>query len=432
VAEDGNTLYFSSDRPGGEGGVDIYRSHKKDGKWTTPHNLGATVNTMGDEFYPFMANDSTLYFSSNGHGGIGGLDIYLTRIRKNVFSTPENLGYPLNTSSDDFSMVLDKGGRSGVFSSNRDGGVGYDDIYRFKVKSFFVVGKTIDRNDSTKIIPDARVNILDESGSILDSTYSDNEGNFHVDLDFDKNYIFSAAKQGYSWIDSLRFSTITRALGRDSLLVPLWSHNLFAKGSVYSNETQAKLPDVTVLIENISDGVVDSITTNATGAYHFLLKPNKKYSIKARKPGFIPRHFELSTAGITNGDLINDFLLEEEFMEKVVIQFDFDKWNLKSSHSAELEEIARIMKRNPKSHIHIGAYADSHGTVEYNLALSNKRANEVVSYFNSHGIDAKRMTAIGFGEELLLNECSNGVICTAEDHSKNRRAELKVQLWKEN
>ena len=432
VSEDGNTMYFSSDKPGGEGGVDIYKSHKKDGHWTEPVNLGPMVNTMGDEFYPFMANDSTLYFSSNGHGGIGGLDIYLTRLRHNSFSAPENLGFPLNTSSDDFSLVMDKSGRKGVFSSNRKGGVGYDDIYSFNVKSFFVVGKTIDRNDSTKAVPEAKIILINDKGIGIDSTHSDGDGYFHFDLDFDKEYKFSAAKEGYSWLDHLQFSTQTRTLGRDSLLIPLWRHSLFAKGSVFSNETQDKLADVTVLLENLTDGRIDSVVTNPTGAYNFKLTPNKKYRVKAQKPGFIPLEFDLNTDGITSGDLVNDFLLEEVFMDKEVVQFKFDKWDIDPSYHQKLEEIVRIFKRNKKSHIHIGAYADSHGTNEYNLSLSNKRANELVKFFEAKGIDTKRITAIGFGEELLLNKCSNGVICNKDEHSKNRRAELKVQLWKEN
>ncbi|HJW30564.1 MAG TPA: OmpA family protein, partial [Saprospiraceae bacterium] len=344
----------------------------------------------------------------------------------------ENLGFPLNTSTDDFALVMDKTGRKGLFSSNRPGGIGYDDIYSFVVNSYFVVGKVVERYDSTRHVPEAKVILMNDKFHAIDSVVSDEHGNFHFDLAFDKDYHFSGSKQGYSWIDSLSFSTYTRALGRDSLILPLWKHNLFAKGSVYSNETQDKLPDAVVVLENITDGRIDSIVTNPTGAYNFLIMPNKKYRVRAQKEGFIPRSFELNTRGITHGDLLNDFLLEEVFMEKVVIQFEFDKWNIKPAYHQQLEEIARIAKRNRQSHIHIGAYADSFGSSDYNLSLSNKRANEVVKYFESHGIEVKRMTAIGFGEELLINECSDGVICSQEEHSKNRRAELKVQLWKEN
>jgi len=431
MSEDGTTLYFSSDRPGGEGGVDIYRSKNEKGTWAAPQNLGPYINTLGDEFYPFMATDSTLYFSSNGHGGLGSLDIYVSHQRKENFSLPENLGFPLNTSSDDFSLVMDRRGRKGLFSSNRAGGIGYDDIYSFVVKSFFVVGKVIERGDSTKEIPQAKISVMDEAFHVIDSTTSDEKGFFYFDLAFDHEYHFKAQKEGFTWIDSLSFSTHTRSLGKDSLLIPLWKHDLFAKGIVFSNESQSKLIDAIVTLENITDGVVDSIVTNPSGAYHFMIIPNKKYKIRAQKEGFIPKEFELNTAGLTKGDLLNDILLEEVFMEKLVLQFDFDKWDIKKQFYPQLETLAKILNRNNKSHIHIGAYADAHGTHAYNQALSDKRAHEVVIYFESQGISRKRITAIGFGEELLLNQCSNGVNCSKEEHSKNRRAELKVQLWKE-
>ncbi|MBK5277435.1 MAG: OmpA family protein [Bacteroidia bacterium] len=431
MSEDGNMLYFASDRPGGEGGVDIYTSERKDGKWAAPKNLGPNVNTMGDEFYPFMSNDTTLYFSSTGHGGLGGLDIYVSHRRDATFTLPENLGFPLNTSSDDFSMVMDASGRKGLFSSNREGGVGYDDIYSFNVKSFFVVGKVIERDDSTKAVPAARVLVLDEKYQAIDSATSDENGNFYFGLAFDRGYNFKATKEGFTWIDSLEFSTNTRTLGRDSILIPLWKNALFAKGTVYSNEAQHELQDVTITLENLIDGKIDSVITNSTGAYNFLVTPNKKYRITAKKEGFIPLDLALNTTGIKNGDLLNDFVLEEVFMEKVLIQFEFDKWEIKSENNSALENLAKIVRRNPKSHIHIGAYADARGTHEYNQALSDKRANRIVKFFETQGIEVKRMTAIGFGEELHLNHCSNGVECSKEEHAKNRRAELKVQLWKD-
>jgi len=354
----------------------------------------------------------------------------VSRRHEGAYTIPENLGYPLNTSSDDFSLVLDNGARRGLFASNRPGGVGYDDIYNFAVKSFFITGKTVERNETIKPIGNVKVIVNDVEGTPIDSTYSDDAGFFHVDLDFDKSYQFSASKKGFSWIDTITYSTRTRALGMDSIVLPLWKNAMFAKGIIYSNETQDKLSEAVVTLRNVTDGTVDSMATSQTGTYNFLVKPNKKYVVEATKEGFIAREFELNTAGITQGDLLNDMVLEEVFLEKIIVQFDFEKWDIKPQHYAALDEVARVMKRNKKYHLHIGAYADSHGTHEFNLDLSNKRAREVVLHLESRGIDRGRITATGFGEELLLNQCSNGVICSEEEHAKNRRAELKVQLTK--
>lgn len=426
VSDDGNTLFFASNKPGGIGGVDIYISEKKNNEWQTPVNPGPAVNTMGDEFYPFLANDSTLYFSSTGHGGFGGLDIYISRKRQGSWSPPENPGFPLNSATDDFALVTDAGGRHGMFSSDRTGGLGYDDVYSFTAKTFSIVGRTVNKLDPSRPEPAAKIIVADEGGQWAANAISNNEGYFYLDVPFDKSLRFSAEKPGYTCLDTVRFSTHTRTMGRDSIELKLWNHSLFAKGMVYSNESQQKLPDATVVIKNLTDGALDSVQTT-DGSYSFELRPDKKYLITGSRDGFIPSKFELNTTGIMTGSLLNDMVLEEEFREKFVLQFEFEKWDIKPESHASLDEVARAMSRNKKYHLHVSAYADSQGTHEFNLDLSNKRAKEVVKYLEGRGLNSNRITAIGFGEELLLNRCSNGVVCHDDEHAKNRRAELKVQ-----
>lgn len=429
VSDNGQVLYFASDMPGGIGGVDLYRSEKENGKWLKPVNLGPNINTLGDEFYPFLLGDSVMYFSSNGLGGLGGLDIFISHKDKSgQFSLPTNLGFPLNTSSDDFSLVLDKSGRGGLFASNREGGLGYDDIYKFKVKSFFLTGKVIERADSIHIISDATVDLLNEQGTIIKSQKSDANGLVHFDLDFDSKYSLRAEKDDYSWVDKLPYTTETRYMGGDSVLIPLWKHALVAKGAVYSNEAQAILPDATVQIENKLTGEIQKIVVDSTGLYNFKIEPNKQYTIKAMREGFLDEEFTLNTKGIYKGVLINDLLLEEIFIEKAVVQFDFDKANLSEVGLKLLEPILKELKRESKATLNIGAHADSYGTKSYNKSLSERRAKTVKDYFVSHGIAGKRIEAVGFGEELLLNRCSDGTECSEEEHSRNRRAEIKVQL----
>ena len=214
------------------------------------------------------------------------------------------------------------------------------------------------------------------------------------------------------------------------MLIPLWPHSLFVKGSVYSNETQDKLQNATVTLENLTDNKVDTLVTSPTGAYNFLVIPSKKYRIRGQKEGYIPSEFELNTTKLLKGDLLNDLLLEELYTDKVILQFDFDTWEIKPEYKQEIEKLAKILNKNKNYLVHIGAYADARGTREYNLSLSNKRADEVVKFFENHGISITRITSIGFGEELLINRCSDGVVCSQEEHSKNRRAELKIQLSK--
>ncbi|MEP2671112.1 MAG: OmpA family protein [Cyclobacteriaceae bacterium] len=429
VSGDGQVLYFASDMPGGIGGVDLYRSEQENGKWSKPINLGPNVNTLGDEVYPFVLGDSVMYYSSNGHGGLGGLDIFITYKNKlDQFSHPVNLGFPLNTSSDDFSLVLDQSGREGLFASNREGGIGYDDIYRFKINSFSLIGKVVEQADSINPIPHATVALFDDQGVVIGSQTSDANGFVYFDLDFDRNYSLSADKEDYSWVNELLYTTETRFMGSDSVLIPLWGHSLLAKGTVYSNESQAILPDATVIIENILSGEIQQLRVDSTGIYNFKIEPNRQYIVKAMREGFLEEEFTLNTKGIYKGVLINDLLLEEVFVEKAVVQFDFDNAKLSDAGTNLLEPILKALKRDNKATLNIGAHADSYGTEQYNKSLSERRAQSVKGYFVSRGIAPQRIEAIGFGEELLLNRCSNGTECSEEEHSKNRRAEIKVQL----
>ena len=129
---DGNVLYFVSDMEGGYGGKDLYMCHREDSKWSQPINLGPVINTFGNEMFPFMANDETLYFASDGHPGFGGLDIFLTQLADSTWLFPQQMGMPINTSFDDFSFFISEDRGQGIFSSNRPGGLGSDDLYLFR------------------------------------------------------------------------------------------------------------------------------------------------------------------------------------------------------------------------------------------------------------------------------------------------------------
>ncbi len=155
LSKDGNTLYFISDASNGNGGTDIYMSTKEGDQWTYPQNLGNQINTPGNEMFPFIYNDSILYYSSNGLGGLGGLDIFKINLNKKD-DKPANLGYPINSNHDDFSLFLENDGKNGFFTSNRKGGKGNDDIYSFKVITIKKPKKSFaefytDNNDSIHI-----------------------------------------------------------------------------------------------------------------------------------------------------------------------------------------------------------------------------------------------------------------------------------------
>ena len=135
----------------------------------------------------------------------------------------------------------------------------------------------------------------------------------------------------------------------------------------------------------------------------------------------------MNTYSISKGVITNDFLLEEEYIEKDIVYFDYNKHDLRPDATPSLRQILDILKRYPDDWLKIGAHADARGTRDYNQELSEKRAQSVVDYFVARGISRDKIIARGFGEGLIINRCTDGVNCREEDHSKNRRAEILVE-----
>ncbi len=184
LSPDGTTLYFASDMPGGQGGFDIWCSKYDKAKksWGDPKNLGPAVNTDRDDQYPFVRSDSVLYFSSYGHLGMGGLDIFKTIFADGAWGNVQNLKYPMNSPADDFAIVFEDGPREmGYFSSNRDGGKGSDDIYSFSLPPILLTLKGVARNTETKdILPDVKIEMVGSDGSSI-SAVTDKSGAYKFD-----------------------------------------------------------------------------------------------------------------------------------------------------------------------------------------------------------------------------------------------------------
>lgn len=196
VSEDGKTLYFASDMPGGFGGKDLYISTMVNGQWTKPVNLGEPVNTVGDESYPTLFG-TTLYFTSNGHAGLGGLDVFSVRREAKGFSEPQNLGYPINTNFDDFGLSLNADGSKGYFSSNRQHD--NDDIYEVTIDlqsyPFTIAGLLKYKEESwrdadeLKVWPHAQLFLIDNlKGTVVQTVTSDASGGFTLTIPYFSQY----------------------------------------------------------------------------------------------------------------------------------------------------------------------------------------------------------------------------------------------------
>ena len=203
LSADGNTMYFVSDMPGGFGGTDIYKTSKNDkGEWIKPENLGNTINTEGDEMFPFLASgDKTFYFSSNGRFGLGGLDVFMSSINGSSYENTYNAGAPLNTQYDDFAVIEDVKTHKGYFSSNRIGGSGDDDIYTVEFLQVPEVKKTlkgIAKDKDNKQLSNTFITLLDDDKHIIDTMTTGALGSYSFAIESDKKFNLIGKKKNYT------------------------------------------------------------------------------------------------------------------------------------------------------------------------------------------------------------------------------------------
>ena len=204
LSPDEKTLYFASDMPGTIGLSDLFKVQINDnGTYGIPENLGNTINTEGRETFPFVNDENEIYFASDGHPGLGGLDIFVSTINSNrTFGEVQNLGADINSPKDDFAYLLDTKSRRGFFTSNRDGGLGYDDIYKFleqkKITCQQLLYGEITNITTKELLPDAKVTLLDNQFNIVNTTISDDKGNYSFNVECGKTYYVRAQKLEYT------------------------------------------------------------------------------------------------------------------------------------------------------------------------------------------------------------------------------------------
>ena len=376
LTPDGNRIFFVSDMPGGLGGTDIYSCEWNAGKWGQPVNLGESVNSFGDEMFPAI-NSNQLYFASNGFAGFGGLDIFKSTLSNGKWSKAENMGLQINSSFDDFALVLDGRGRKGFFSSNRPGGKGSDDIYACKF---------IDSKLQRKPCPD---------------------------------------------VDQLAKQLLAGQV-QDSLSVMI-------SGVVRDKQTLKPMAGTSVFLLNTQTGKATVLKTDSNGQFKMLGSKGILYVAKGMENNYLSDclNFRLSKTDTAHvATTPRDILLDRLELNKIIslgnmdysietIYYDFNKWFIRPEAGKELDKLVQVMKENPVT-VELGSHTDSRGSKEYNLDLSQKRAESAVCYIVLQGIDATRITAKGYGEAQLINHCTDGIPCSPREHQANRRTEFKV------
>lgn len=433
LSADGKTLYFSSDMPGGQGGMDLWKCNWNGTSWDTPINLGTEINTPGSEVFPTIHNDGTLYYSSNGLPGMGGLDIYVAPQKNNAFAKPVNLGSPINSSNDDFGICLKPDGMSGYFSSNRKNQGTNDDIYYFK-KQCTNADVVITDETSGEPLSDAEVKVF-ENGEQKSIMMTDATGKFNMCLNPLSNYEFRAQKNDYTENkSSLSSSQISAAAATGTeVKVPLKKKPQIiadVAGKVFNADDKSPVAGQLITLKNTTTGETITATTDANGQYKFSNIPlNNDFVVSTSKKdcGEVNEPFNtnnLKASRVITMDM--PLLCKGDIIKIENIYYDYNKYDIRPDAALELDKVVTILNKYPNMTIELRSHTDSRGKDSYNATLSDNRAKSAVEYIISKGIPKSRLIAKGYGESELLNHCKNGVECDDKTHEQNRRTEFKI------
>jgi outer membrane protein OmpA-like peptidoglycan-associated protein len=391
LSADGNTLFFSANDPDGWGGYDLcamQRNPRKESGWEEPVILGRNVNSSGNEVFPTTDAD-TLYFSSDGLPGMGGLDIFKTYRTDRGWTPPFNLKAPVNSGYDDFSFLVLANApkntfkrpgeliRSGLLTSNRkaEGAKGGDDIYRFEQRIPLPRPAPPDTPPVKTVTPKLILDVY-----VLENILTDPD---------DPNSLI---------------------LGRKPL------------------------PGATVKAD--FSGKKLSFNTDNEGMYRLEMPENTDYTFLASFPGYLSNNARFSSKGIAR-DPNNpvqyfevEIVLDQIYRQKEIvlenIYYDYDKWDIRKDAEPSLDRLAGMLRQNADIKIQLGSHTDCRGNDAYNLALSQKRAQSAVNYLISKGIDPSRLTAVGYGETSPAASCACAR-CTEAEHQLNRRTTFKIE-----
>ncbi|MDF3026437.1 MAG: OmpA/MotB domain protein [Fluviicola sp.] len=448
ITADGKTMYLVSDKPGGIGGADIYKVAISDnGTFGEMINLGNKINTEGQEMFPFIDTEGRLFFSTDGHPGLGGLDVFVAFFDKGTIGKIHSLGLPVNSQFDDFAFNMSKDFKTGFLSSNRDGGKGGDDIYSVQLLRPFVFGVTIKGTAKDKkggIVPFAKIDLKDDKGNIIETVTADENGAYTFEAEYEKNYGLGGTKADY-FAGKNTASTFTneQVVIADVVLEKDPGLSLYAL--ITDKKTGNPLQGVKVFLVDNMTGQSKQIETPASGDFREALFGKKlndrgSYNLVLQKEGYFSKTITYNTLFDRPGqydvhgklDLGMDPEVKDlaEMIQINPINFDLNKFNIRPDAAKELDKIVEVMNKYPYMVVELGSHTDCRASKAYNIKLSDKRAKASAEYIKKKITNPERIYGKGYGESRLLNGCEcEGAVksdCSEEEHQKNRRTEFKV------
>jgi len=484
LSVDGRFLVFTSDMPGSMGGMDLYMVERMGNKWSNPINLGPNINSKGNEVFPYFHPDGYLFFSSDGRGGKGGLDLFVTSFSADkTFKGLQHLSEPFNSGRDDLGLIVSADGMSGYLASDRKPTRGKDDIYRWSSPSSIFCALNI----IEPVLESKELLVTNESGDGVDMAYvwlipMNEEGPSLYKEHFNTELVPKGDKEGAFFLrwgitDTLSVQTAdvvsspsgsvqlkvddklsyALVIQHDDYLpfvevmpgeeiptyirlirVPQIStkclNTLF---TVYNSTGSATLNGARITLSGQCIKITINVLTDPDGFVTACLPTGCQVKADIEKEGFAMHTFTFSpseedehwtvylkdASGLTSPTAP---ILSGTLIVLDNIYYDFNKSAIRTGDAEELKSLANILKQYPDLTIELTSHTDTRGTVAYNMELSERRSESSKSYLVLRGIDASRIVTKAAGESYPRNHCTDGVPCSEEEHQYNRRTEVRI------
>lgn len=437
LTNNGTTLYFSSNRPGGAGGYDIYVSYRTANGWTMPKNVGAPINTPGNEMSPYVDGNGRIYFSSDWHFGYGGLDVFTAESFSFGWGNVENMGNRINSPADDSYFIFNSQQQVGYFSSNRKTGMGNEDIYKAVQKQaipsrksmpltigekfvlddrYFRPGDGSIQNTNSRQLFDILRRLIDNEDVVIRiNGYTDAVGTASNNLILSQNR--SASLANYFVSKGINRNRIIHAGYGENFLVNKCKDNVPCSSKEYAQNRRIEIFTVGTMAQdghiNISYNAIPAPNADQIVAQSIVSSKQEAPSATVNRKPKRKSHYAI-------GDVI----------DVASIYYEHGKSRIDERKSPGLKQLIEILKDHSHVVIEIGAHTDATGPSKYNKELSEQRALSVKRYLEKNGVTATRLVSKGYGEDKILNRCKEGVRCSSSEHAQNRRTEFKVVAQK--
>ena len=455
LSADGQFLYFSSNRKGGLGAFDIYSCKKNDSSWSTPKNLGKLVNTDGNEMFPFADAQGNLYFASDGWPGLGALDIFYVKMKNGMpVGPPQNLGYPVNSSYDDFGITVAADSASGYFSSNRRDG--NDDIYRFAYLK--------DINENIKVTVLDTVSRLRTDGVVVnrkEEKETINNWSFYVN---GPAYLNSATSDSASriWVNG---ALVNKLEGK-----PIEFNRLvYVIGTVLDSITKLRMDGVTIDIHETGDEGNDNFhfVTNNSGNFGAYWKNESRLEVQLKKPGYHTYHVQVQTDQLRDHFLLaflkpgeDPSSTEKKAIRKIVsknimapiaapssmafeenlrhltdslhvsvikrfsVYYDLGSFNIRQQDVVIMDSVVKIVKDHPEINVVVAGFTDCRGDSIVNRQLAKNRAGAVRRFLQKLGIHPSGINTAYFSKKNFVLPCKEDRTYDKNKQMVNRRSEI--------